>query len=216
MLRLSNQPASRCSLCRLTHEWCVCGLAPKLDLATRVIVVMHSSEWVKASNTGHFVQLALSNAAVRLHGLPHVPVDLADVDATSASTLVLFPGHGATPLTPERVASIPRPSTLLIPDGNWNQAKAMMRRIPALRSAIPVELPGPILGERLRPRRNILPDRMSSFEAIAQTLGLFEGEAVQDQLLDFFCIAIDRMMILRGKSKKSTVAPSSLLAPKLR
>lgn len=213
VLLLSNQPPSRCSACRFVREWCVCSLAPKLNLSTRVVVVMHSSEWLKASNTGHFVQLALNQAAVRLHGLPHIPVDLADVDATAKSTLVLFPGHGAKPLTPDLIASLPRPATLLVPDGNWNQAKAMMRRIPALRAATPVELPGPVLGDRLRPRRNILPDRMSSFEAIAQTLGLLEGEQVQDVLLDFFCTVVDRMMVLRGKSKKSDLTlgqPSKL------
>lgn len=192
--------AHRCRNCRLVQSVCVCALAPRLALRGRVIVIMHANEWPRASNTGHFVQLALQRSAIRVHGLPHTPVDLADVDpeSTSEAVLTLFPGHGAKPLDQVVAAAPNRPWTLLIPDGNWGQTKSMMRRVPCLQKAQAVELPGPILGDRPRPRRNLFGDRMSTFEAIAQALGHLEGPEVQDQLLAFFCTAVDRMLALRG------------------
>lgn len=187
------------------HSHCVCALAPRLDLATRVLVVMHAREWRKASNTGHFVRLALKNSDVRLHGLPHQPVDLADVAPLQSSTLVLYPGCGAKPLTKTLVQDVSGPFTLLVPDGNWQQARNMMRRVATLRKVQPVELPGPVL-MGARPRRNVFKDRMSTFEAIAQALGILENNVVEDQLLAFFQATVGRMLQLRGKRLQA--APS--------
>ena len=61
----------------------------------------------------------------------------------------------------------------------------MMRRLPMLRQAQPVRLPGPSL-DLDRSRRNVFADRMSTFEAIAQALGILEGAQTEAQLLDFF------------------------------
>src|SRR4051812_39630958 len=114
-----------CARCRLRVPACVCGAAPHLMLATRVILVMHRIEWVKPSNTGHLAQLALQNVEIRFHGLPHVPVRCDDVNPETA--LAIFPGHGAIPLSADFLAGRPRPITLLVPDGNWNQSHRMMK-----------------------------------------------------------------------------------------
>jgi DTW domain-containing protein len=155
-----------CTTCRLRREECVCAQAPRLRIATRLLVIIHSKEWRRTTNTGHLARLAIHGAEVRLHGSPKQTVSSAGIDAASPSTLVLFPGRGADPLSTESIAALPRPLTLLVPDGNWNQTQHMMRRLPMLERARPV-----CLGERnlehpgLRRNRGI--DRMSTFEAIA-------------------------------------------------
>src|SRR4051812_2701705 len=101
MLTGPVQPAHRCDVCRLVRLYCVCPLSPRLALDTRVVVVMHSREWRRGSNTGHFAQLALTNAEVRLHGLPDRPFDSGGIEPTAPTTLVLFPNRGGRPLTPE-------------------------------------------------------------------------------------------------------------------
>jgi DTW domain-containing protein YfiP len=105
--------ATRCG----RNAVCICGSAPRLDLATRVIMVIHAVEWRRPSNTGHLARLALANAEIRLQGLRHRPVSGDGIDPASPSTLVLYPGRGADPLTAEALAA--RPLTLLVPDGNW-------------------------------------------------------------------------------------------------
>ena len=113
------------------------------------------------------------------------------LNTASASTLVLFPGRGSYPLTKEYLARVPQPLTLLVPDGNWNQTKNMMRRVPMLRQARPIMLEGPSLGLRCS-RRNIDDNRRSTFEAIARTLGILEGLETENRLLGFFRKVLDR------------------------
>jgi DTW domain-containing protein YfiP len=176
--------SSFCVACRLRIAVCICGSIPRLDLATRVILVIHAVEWRRPTNTGHLARLALANAEIRLHGVRHRPVSGDGIDPTSPSTLVLYPGCGADPLTPQALAALPRPLTLLVPDGNWSQAKNMMRRVPMLSRtrAVRLEVPRPDLPWL---RRNVQRARRSTFEAVAQTLGLVEGRETEQRLLGF-------------------------------
>lgn len=159
---------------------------------------MHAGEWPRSSNTGRLATLTLQNAGIRFQGSRDYPLETEDLLARPGSLLTLFPGCGAKPLTPEFIATLPRPFTLIVPDGNWGQTKSMMRRLPLIRKTIPVELPGPRLSID-RPRRNIFADRMSTFEAIAQAIGCLEDTAAEDQLLDFFTVFVDRFQLMRGK-----------------
>jgi DTW domain-containing protein YfiP len=186
----------RCPACHIPWAFCVCSHAPRLSLATRVVVLMHSRENLRSSNTGRLAPLALKHAEVRLHGVRDRPVELEDLDP--ASTFVLFPGRGAKALTPEYVATMPRPATILVPDGNWTQTTHMLKRLPFLQRLPKIELAGPLPGLN-RARRNVFPDRMSTFEAIAQAVGALEGDAVEDVLTDFLRRAVDRKLMLRGK-----------------
>ncbi len=177
--------SSFCVACRLRLAICICDQAPRLALSTRLILIPHSKEWGTATNTGHFTRLALANLEVRLQGCPRLALSTAGIDAHSPSTLVLFPGHGADLLSSELAASLGRPATLLVPDGNWNQAKNMMRRVPMLRHARPVRLDGPHL-DLGNSRRNLIAHRSSTFEAVARALGILEGADTERRLLDFF------------------------------
>ncbi len=192
--------AHRCQQCRMLLSLCVCDIAPKLSISTQVFMLLHCGEWLKASNTGHFAQLALDQADIRLHGQPHQPLDTSGFDSPSNQrvNLLLYPGLGAKPLD-SVLESLPPESkfNLLIPDGNWSQARRMILRNPVLNQAIRVELRGPRL-DLARPRRNIYPDRMSTFEAMAQALGHMEGVATEDSLLDFFKEVVARMQVMRG------------------
>jgi DTW domain-containing protein YfiP len=181
-----------CLVCRLRGGECVCVHAPRLDLATRLIVIMHAKEWRRSTNTGHLVKAAVNGSEIRLHGRVHECVSSAGIDARSPSTLVLYPGRGAEPLTAAFVAALPRPLTLLVPDGNWNQAKKMMTRVPMLGEARAVSLVGPTLDVECL-RRNDGDERMSTFQAIAQALGALEGPQTEDCLMQFFQQVLARM-----------------------
>lgn len=174
-----------CVACRLRLAMCVCASAPRLDLPTRVILVIHASEWGRSSNTGHLARLAFRNAEVRIHGRRHRFVSNESAYSAAASTFVLYPGRGDTPLTPSLLRSFPQPATLFVPDGNWNQAKAMMARLPMLRNARSVHLDTPALSISGL-RRNSFVERRSTFEALAQAMGILEGMPIERRLLEFF------------------------------
>lgn len=195
---------NHCEACRLHREFCICAHAPHLSITTRLVVIIHAKEWRKSTNTGHLARLALKNGDIRLHGLPHQTVSSEGIDAASSSTLVLYPGRGAHALTSQSIAALVRPLTLLVPDGNWNQAKNMMRRVPMLRQAHPVRLDGPSLDLHCL-RRNRYADRMSTFEAIAQALGIIEGRETEDHLVEFFRQVLLRMTRSSRRHRRLTV-----------
>jgi DTW domain-containing protein YfiP len=158
-------------------------------MTTRVVLLIHASEWARVGNTGHLARLAIAGADVRVHGLQRR--NLACDRSDAISTLALFPGRGAAPLTAELVAALPRPITLLVPDGNWTQTKHMMARLPILRQARPIRLTAPRL-DLCNVRHNDELDRRSTFEALAQALALLEGPEVERRLLDFFRRVLSR------------------------
>lgn len=180
-----------CVACRLRASVCVCADAPRLRGTTRVVLIVHQAEWAKSANTGHLVRLALQSAEVRVQGRRHRPVHADGIDPFAPTTLVLYPGRGATPMSPERLTALPGPITLLVPDGNWMQAKNMMRRVPMLRAARPVSLEDPACPLPTL-RRNVGPVRRSTFAAIARALGLLEGADIETRLLTFFSLYLNR------------------------
>lgn len=182
----------------------MCAHAPRVATRTPLVLVVHVHDLGRASNTARLLTLAVRGAAVVTHGVfPHPADPTAHVPA-GATPLVLFPGVGAKPLTPELVAALPSPPALVVPDGNWRQASNMVKRLPLLAGAAKVVLPArahalPAV------RRNRPGHRMSTYEAVAQALTVLEGEAVAGPLLDFYRRATDRMLLVRGKLRLGDV-----------
>ncbi|MBN9517416.1 DTW domain-containing protein [bacterium] len=201
-------PADRdptpCPACRLQAWLCVCAHAPRVALRTPLILVVHVHDFGRTSNTARLLTLAVRGATVVRHGVFPAPADPTLHVPADTTPLVLFPGHGARPLTPELVASLPAPPALVVPDGNWKQASRMVKRLPLLAGAIKVTLP-----DRAFPgmalRANGPGHHMSTFEAVAQALAVLEGEPVAEPLLDFYRRATDRMLMVRGKLRLGDV-----------
>lgn len=204
----SPMPADRdhapCPACRLPNWLCVCAHAPRLATRTPLLLVVHVHDLGRSSNTVRFLSLAVRDAALLCHGVFPDPADPASRVPAGATPIVLFPGRGARTLTPELVAALPSPPALVVPDGNWKQAGRMVKRLPLLDGAVKVSLPTrAFTGAALR--RNRPGHRMSTYEAVAQALGVLEGEAVAGQLLDFYRRATDRILLSRGRIRLADV-----------
>lgn len=182
----------------------MCAHAPRLEIRTPVVVIIHRSDMPRTSSTVRLLGLAIRDVAILPHGVFPAAADPAAKVPAGTTPVVLFPGHGAKPLTPDLVAALPSPPALVVPDGNWRQASRMVKRIPLLAGAVKVALP-----ERAFPgmavRRNQEQHHMSTYEAVAQAVGILEGEAVTEPLLDFYRRATDRMLMVRGKLRMSDV-----------
>jgi DTW domain-containing protein len=201
-------PADRdptpCPECRLQRWLCVCAHAPRVALRTPLLLVVHVHDFGRTSNTARLLTLAVRGAAVVRHGVFPAPADPASHVPAGATPLVLFPGHGARPLTPELGASLPSPPALVVPDGNWKQASRMVKRLPLLAGAVKVSLPDRAL-PGLALRTNVAVHHMSTYEAVVQALAVLEGEPVAEPLLDFYRRATDRMLLVRGKLRLGDV-----------
>jgi DTW domain-containing protein YfiP len=194
---IQPQLIQRCIACRLRIDLCLCAASPRLPLATRLVMLMHAKEWRRASNTGHLARLAVQDAHIVLHGRIGQTLTAQDLPTANTHPILLFPSSTAAVLTPEVAAALPRPLSLIIPDGNWGQAKQMVKRIPGLAALPTVALPLAPAGVR-RLRRNLTPDRMSTLEAVALALGLLEGPGIEARILKFYTQLVDRMLHMRG------------------
>jgi DTW domain-containing protein YfiP len=200
----TDRDTTPCPACRLQKWLCVCALAPRVTIRTPLLLVIHVHDRGRTSNTARLLTLAIRNATVVGHGDQHKPADPASHVSTGATPIVLFPGHGARPLTSEFVAGLPTPPNLVVPDGNWRQASKMVKRLPLLAAAAKVSLPARNLtGQALR--RNHPGHRMSTYEAVVQALAILEGEGVAGPLLDFYRRTVDRMLLVRGRLKLGDV-----------
>ena len=173
-------------------DLCVCEAVRPIDTETRVVLVVHRLEWQKTTNTSVLLSRVLKNSEVRIRAdraRSFSGDDLADA-------VVLYPSDDAVPL-----ASLPEPpSTLVVPDGTWRQARKALTREPSLADLPRVRLPegSP---SRYFVRKNVRGDAaLSTAEAVARALAILEGEVVAQAVLAPFELMVSRTMRLRGRS----------------
>lgn len=66
-----------CSGCGLHPQRCLCELIPKLNLKTRLCLVIHSRELKRTTNTGQLAIQSLENSIMRVRGKEGESLDLS-------------------------------------------------------------------------------------------------------------------------------------------
>lgn len=194
--RAGKQP--RCPRCALHTALCFCAELVPRTVATRVVVVCHQAEAKKPTNTGRWIPLTLAGGEVRLRGGRLPPLETDDLRDPARRTLLLYPTADSVELTPSD-----RPVTLVVPDGNWRQARKVNSREPGLKTAERVHLPpGPASRYQLRSHPD--PRYVCTFEAVARALGILEGAEVQQHLEEIFERMVQRTLWTRGKLERGT------------
>ncbi|MGC4089878.1 MAG: DTW domain-containing protein [Polyangiaceae bacterium] len=204
-----SKRAVRCLRCRLHVESCVCAELPRIELSTRVALVMHHREATKPTATGPLALTCLANSARYLHGLQDAPLDLVHLHEDGARrVLVLFPTEGARALSRALRDEDERPITLVVPDGNWRQARRIPQRVRGLEHAEHVVLPpGPpsAWGVRWEP----MAGGLATFEAIARAIGVLENADAQARLESAFARIVAVTVAARSQSSAALVSDSS-------
>ena len=101
----------------------MCAELPRLELRTRVALVIHRHELLRSSNTGMLAVRALVNSELRIRGESRETLDLSDLLTPHYRSLLYYPSTDAIELTAELAAQDPRPIQLIVPDGTWRQAR---------------------------------------------------------------------------------------------
>lgn len=190
----SSTPADfegRCPTCFFRLEVCLCPRIPRLRPRTKVLILRHHKEAFRSTNTARLAALALEGAEIHPYGAPGRPFDESLVRG-DGSTWLLFPGEDG-PVSPPA-----SPSRLVVLDGSWGQARRMLQRVPALRALPRLSLP-PWWPDKVRMRRPPSPEGLSTLEAIALALGKYEGEPVQAPLLALYELAVQGVLLTRGR-----------------
>jgi DTW domain-containing protein len=161
---------------------CYCAHVTQLATDTRVLVLQHPRERIKAVGTARIAALCLPSAevfvGVDFSGQARLEALLCD---EAHPALLLYPGPGARDLAREP----PRgPVTLVVVDGTWHQARTLLRDNPRL-SALPrYHLSAPAPSE-YRIRRAPRADYVSTVEALAHALSVLEGRDFRAMLAPF-------------------------------
>jgi DTW domain-containing protein YfiP len=151
----------------------VCARLPALAPRTRVLILQHPKERRVAIGTAAMAARCLAGSAVVVgtHVDAHPTVAAALADPTRRPVL-LWPGPDAIDVA----EAPPRdPVTLFVVDGTWSTAKKLLVLNPAV-AALPRYRIAPASPSEYRIRREPRAECLSTIEAIANALGVLEGD----------------------------------------
>ncbi len=149
-----------------------------------MLIVQHRREQFHRFNTARIVRKALQNS----HLVADYTVNLADRLRLMPRAGVLYPARSA-----QLISDIPteqRPEQLVVLDGTWDQARTLIRQIPALDS-LPRYCLAPSEPSRYRIRREPNATSLSTVEAAVAALRILEPETTG---LDLLLKAFDTMV----------------------
>ncbi|MBI3061162.1 MAG: DTW domain-containing protein [Deltaproteobacteria bacterium] len=181
----------------MTRPLCICGSIPRLDLSTRVCLIVHVNELKRSSNTRRLALRALVNSEMRVRGETREPLDLSDLLTDRYRTFLFYPADDAVELDRELVAQGRTPIQLLVPDGSWRQAKKVHSRHHELKDVPRVKIGAPDIS-KFHLRAQHRPEGMATLQAIAHALGVIEGDLVKAQLMKLYDAKVERTMLGRG------------------
>ena len=196
---MKRQPTTneRCESCGVSVAACLCDLIPRIELRTKVCLVIHHRELSRSSNTGLLAIRALVNSEVRVRGEQREALDLKDLLTARYRSVLFYPSADAVELDEAMVMQDSRPIQLLVPDGTWRQARKITSRHPELRDLPRVKISKPnnsIFQLRVQSK----PERMATLQAIAEGLGIIEGDVVRSKLMKLYDAKIERTLRARG------------------
>jgi DTW domain-containing protein YfiP len=177
---------NRCLNCKVNNVLCVCEFIKPFNIETNVSLVVHVRELKLTSNTAQFAKKMLpGQAEIVIRGRMNETFEAAPILERPGNPFFLYPHEDALELNQEFKVKHPGPYHLIIPDGNWQQARKVRQREAGFSQLPAVKLPPGILSEYgLRKAQH--PEWVSTYEAMAHALGILEGKEVTEKLMTFF------------------------------
>lgn len=171
-----------CPTCFLHKQRCICDSIPKLDLKTRVSLIIHAKELKRTTNTGRLALHALVNSEMYVRGKTTERLDLSSLLVPEYETYVLFPSDDAMNLEDIKPQ---KPIQLIVTDGNWRQASKLNTRHPELGHLPRVKISAENMA-RFHLRKEHFPEGLATLEAIALALRVIEGDVVGDSMMALY------------------------------
>ncbi len=175
-----------CPRCLYQSHVCLCAAIPRLDNATRVVIVRHHLERHRSSNSGRLAHLALANSAIVEHGGADGPASLPALEGA----YLLYPLGEPALTVPD-----PRPKQLFVLDATWSQARRMYRKLAAVRGLPVLHVPDDKTRVVARLRAAPAAGMVSTLEAIARALRLLDGDAIATPLEQLYDLAVERARV---------------------
>jgi len=181
---------NHCLRCLMRREVCLCESILVVETKVHFVIVQHTVERLRTSNTGRLAALALPNCELLEYGGP-IPFDPSKLEGPD--TWLLYPSPSG------RAGAAPR--RLVVLDGSWHQSRKMYARLKLLHTMPCLSLapPDPTL---VRLRRPPNPGAMSTLEAVAAAVAHLEGEAKARPLFALHDAHASRILALKGYPKQ--------------
>jgi DTW domain-containing protein len=192
-----------CQECGLHKNLCICAFIPKIEIDTKILLLIHKSELARTTNSGRLAVKALTNSKMLIRGDKNHPLNLSnDISPDNIldkkyQSLLFFPSKNAVPLTKEFVSQHQWPIQLIVPDGNWRQASKVQNRHIELKD-IPHVMISKTNKAQYHLRKEHSPEGMSTLEAIACALEIIEGPHVYESLMALYHKKLEHTLIGRG------------------
>ena len=191
-----------CPGCSLHKNLCICAWIPSLTLQTKIVLVIHAKELRRTTNTGTLAVKALTNSQMFIRGKNLEALDLTPLLSEKYRTMLFYPSDKAIPLTPEFINLQDLPIQLIVPDGNWRQASKLQTRHLELKNIPRVMITKPNQAQHHLRKENS-PEGMSTLQAIAEALGIIEGEFAREPLLKLYKKKLEHTLRGRGVLSES-------------
>ena len=192
--------AHRCPRCEIRKPLCFCDWIPQIALETRVIILMHTLEEPLTTNTAKLISKTLINSEIHIHGKKDERLSPTILRQPGRPSFLLYPSAYAAELTPEFVAALSGPVTLIVPDANWRQTQKFVRREPALAGLPHVKVPPGLPSEyHLKVQRH--ESGLCTLEAVARAIGILESRDAQAKLEVLLRVMVERTLWSKGKLK---------------
>ena len=103
-----------CTVCYMHRERCICHLIPKLNLKTKLTLVVHHRELKRTTNTGRLAVHALVNSEMYIRGEGRDPLDLSHLLTDDYESYILYPSDDAVDIESIQPK---KPVQLIVSDG---------------------------------------------------------------------------------------------------
>jgi DTW domain-containing protein YfiP len=183
----------------LIPERCYCDELPILALKNRFSFLVHYKETFRPSNTSLPAHRCLSNSDLILRGL-----GLEDNRELTIQNgyipLYLFPEEGAIPV--HEIEPGAGPYQIVVPDGNWRQARRARKRIWGVKEIPAISL-GPKKNLIYTLRKSTIIEGMCTLEAVAKVVEHLEGVEAGNVLESLLRMIVNRVEMSRGVRKNT-------------
>src|SRR5436190_21563122 len=102
-------------MCGASRALCLCDVMPRINIRTRVSLLIHCAELTRSSNTGLLARRALVNSDIRIRGEHKAPLDSGMLLLPNHRIFLLYPSGDACELTRDLVQEAPVPIQLIGP-----------------------------------------------------------------------------------------------------
>lgn len=196
-------PRAECPRCLRPVSVCYCAALPRLETATRVVILQHPRERTVAIGTARMAALCLPQAQLHVGVRWSESAPLARALADPARPpILLYPGPNARDILRDPPAG---PVTLVVVDGTWSQARTVVRDNPVLQALPRYAFAAPELSQ-YRIRREPDDEYVSTIEALMHVLGALEGDPVRFRaLLDPLRAMVDAQIECQARSPRRGV-----------